>query len=298
MSAPGLTAALVGGVLTLFSPCSVMLLPAFFSYAFTDAARLVTRTGVFYLGLLVTLVPLGAAAGAAGALLVSHRHILVTVAATLLIILGIVQVLGLPMPSLRPRSGPGAGSGAVSAGTGVGAVFLMGAAFGLAGTCSGPVLGSVLAIAALGGSALHGAMALAVYGAGMTLPLLVLAWGWSRWGRVRALVRPRPVKVLGSPTTSTQVVGGVLSLLVGVFLMVTGGVNEAGVLTALQQFEVESWVLVHLGAVPDWAFVLVLAVVVAVVALVPLHRSRGRRSKEAGPQVGAICEPSGDPDPR
>lgn len=34
----GLLGALVGGVLTLLSPCSVMLLPAFFSYAFTSPA--------------------------------------------------------------------------------------------------------------------------------------------------------------------------------------------------------------------------------------------------------------------
>lgn len=54
----GLLGAFLGGVLTLLSPCSAMLLPAFFSYAFADPRELLTRTGVFYLGLITSLVPL------------------------------------------------------------------------------------------------------------------------------------------------------------------------------------------------------------------------------------------------
>ena len=51
MSDVGYLAALLGGVLALLSPCSAMLLPAFFAYAFGSRRRLVSRTGVFYLGL-------------------------------------------------------------------------------------------------------------------------------------------------------------------------------------------------------------------------------------------------------
>lgn len=304
MNAPGLTAALVGGVLTLLSPCSVMLLPAFFSYAFTTPTRLLGRTGIFYLGLLVTLVPMGLAAGATGALLVAHRDTLVAVAATVLIVLGMVQVLGipLPVPHLRRsrarvgvRSGgtgsvggtPGGGvpgGSAHDAGTHEGGadsarIFLMGAAFGAAGTCSGPVLGSVLTIAALGGSALHGGLALAVYGAGMALPLVMLSWLWSRSDRVRAWVRPRPVTVLGARTTWTQVVGGLLSLGVGMFLLVSRGVTSSGVLSTTQQFAVESWVVDHLGAVPDRVFALAVVALVGGVALVGLPRLRRRRGE-------------------
>ncbi|HEV3476439.1 MAG TPA: hypothetical protein VG127_03065 [Rubrobacteraceae bacterium] len=44
-----LVASFLGGVLSLLSPCSAMLLPAFFAYAFGE--ELVKKTGVFYLGL-------------------------------------------------------------------------------------------------------------------------------------------------------------------------------------------------------------------------------------------------------
>ncbi len=42
--------AFAGGVLSLLSPCSALLLPAFFAYAFPSRGQLVLRTGVFYLG--------------------------------------------------------------------------------------------------------------------------------------------------------------------------------------------------------------------------------------------------------
>ncbi|MCY9555783.1 hypothetical protein M5W98_29730, partial [Paenibacillus apiarius] len=60
MSEIGYLAALLGGVLALLSPCSAMLLPAFFAYAFQNPRQLLARTAVFYLGLAAVLVPLGA----------------------------------------------------------------------------------------------------------------------------------------------------------------------------------------------------------------------------------------------
>ena len=50
-------AAFLGGVLSLLSPCSALLLPAFFAYAFQSRRRLLAKTVVFYVGLATTLVP-------------------------------------------------------------------------------------------------------------------------------------------------------------------------------------------------------------------------------------------------
>jgi cytochrome c biogenesis protein CcdA len=46
----------LGGLLSLLSPCSALLLPAFFAYAFQSRGELVGRTVIFYLGLCATLV--------------------------------------------------------------------------------------------------------------------------------------------------------------------------------------------------------------------------------------------------
>jgi cytochrome c biogenesis protein CcdA len=45
-------AAFFGGILSLLSPCSALLLPAFFAYAFQSRKDLLTKTAIFYLGLL------------------------------------------------------------------------------------------------------------------------------------------------------------------------------------------------------------------------------------------------------
>ncbi len=57
MTGIGYLGAFLGGVLTLLSPCSALLLPAFFAYAFASPARLLGRTAVFYAGLAGVLAP-------------------------------------------------------------------------------------------------------------------------------------------------------------------------------------------------------------------------------------------------
>src|SRR5699024_9709792 len=81
-------------------PCSAMLLPAFFSYAFTGPKELVARTGVFYLGLATSLVPLGVLAGTLGAFVNEHRFTFVTVASIIVIVLGALMLLNVPIPIL------------------------------------------------------------------------------------------------------------------------------------------------------------------------------------------------------
>ncbi|UUZ44330.1 hypothetical protein LP422_17985 [Janibacter limosus] len=59
MTEVGVLAALAAGVLALLSPCSALLLPSFFAYAFASRRAIPARTVVFYLGLLITPVPRG-----------------------------------------------------------------------------------------------------------------------------------------------------------------------------------------------------------------------------------------------
>lgn len=69
MTEIGLLGALLGDLLSLLSPCSALLLPSFFAYAFDGAGRLAARTALFYAGLTSVLAPLGAGLGLVGALL-------------------------------------------------------------------------------------------------------------------------------------------------------------------------------------------------------------------------------------
>ena len=48
----GFAGAFLGGLLTLLSPCAALLLPAFFAVTYDGVAALVSRVGLFFLGLL------------------------------------------------------------------------------------------------------------------------------------------------------------------------------------------------------------------------------------------------------
>ena len=266
----GYAGAFLGGLAAMFSPCAAMLLPSFFAYAFGSSnARLLGRTGLFYLGLLLTLVPLGVAAGTLGAFLSAHRATIALVGGIVLILLGCLQILGVgvPVPGVRTRGG----SGPVG-------VLVLGATYGLAGACTGPLLGAVLTMAAVGGSPLYGAVMLAMFGLGMVVPLVVLALLWDRFS-LGARLRPRPVRLGPFTTTVWGIVAGLLFVGIGVLFLATDATGAlGGLLDARGQLTLEN-ALGRFGAsVPD----AVALVVVALVAVLLVWLA-GRRTDDGNP---------------
>lgn len=272
MSTVGLFGALVAGILSLISPCSALLLPAFFAYAFSSLHALLGRTLVFLAGLLVVLVPLGAGAGTLGAVLAQHRPTLILVGGWLLIALGVWTALG---GGFRI---PGLSAGKVR-GTGAGPILLLGMVYGFAGFCAGPLLGAVLTTAAVGGSALYGGLVLGVYALGMALPLFVLAALWDRFDLgSRALLRSRELRLGRLRTTVWGLVSGGLFIGVGwLFIASHGSANLPGPLNLDARFEIEAWATRVTGAVSDvvfWFWVALVGVVVTAVVLIRQLRRR------------------------
>ncbi|SPT54421.1 Cytochrome C biogenesis protein transmembrane region [Actinomyces bovis] len=282
-----LLAAFLGGALTLLAPCSVMLLPAFFAYAFNSPRALLSRTAVFWLGLVSTLVPLGAAASTAGALLREHMGVLVLVGGLLLVVLGLLQALAVPvhMPGLgmgfglRRRGDRNAGLAGVGPATGQAArrdaasplaVYLLGALYGLAGVgCSGPILGAVLVLAGLGGEPLRAAVMMLVYGVGMVAPLALLALLWdSARLRERSWLRPRPVRVLGRQTTVLELLGGLVCVALGVVMVLIGPQGLGGGLLSVERMaQLEDAVLSRAALVPWWLLAGIVGFLVAAVVV-------------------------------
>ncbi|MGW7431420.1 cytochrome c biogenesis CcdA family protein [Streptomyces sp. NPDC054861] len=270
----GYLAALLGGLLALLSPCSALLLPAFFAYSIDSPRRLLARTGVFYAGLATTLVPLGAAGSFAGRLFYGHRDLLVAVGGWLIIALGVLQLLGMGFASRRLAEV----SGRIRPMTAV-SVYALGLVYGLAGFCAGPILGSVLTVAALSGSPVYGGLLLAVYALGMAVPLFLLALCWERYelGRRRWL-RGRPVRLGRFETHSTSLLSGLFFVLLGtLFLVFDGTTALPGLLSVDDSFAVEERVAAVGRAVPDWVL---LAAVVAVVAVALAVRGRRGAARE------------------
>ncbi|GGY71949.1 cytochrome C biogenesis protein CcdA [Streptomyces omiyaensis] len=266
----GYFAAFLGGLLALLSPCSALLLPAFFAYSIENRAKLVARTAILYAGLATTLVPLGAAGSLAGRFFYGHRDLLVAAGGWLIIGLGVLQILGLGFASRRMAEA----SGRIRP-TSALSVYALGLVYGLAGFCAGPILGSVLTVAALSGSAAYGGLLLAVYALGMAVPLFVLALLWERYelGRRRWL-RGRELRAGRFAIHSTSLVSGLFFVALGtLFLVFDGTTALPGLLSVDDSFAVEQWVAGWGRAVPDWAL---LVAVVAVAGLVAAGRGRGR----------------------
>lgn len=271
-------ASFLGGALSLLSPCSALLLPAFFAYAFGSSSDLVKKTGVFYLGLATTLVPLGMGVSAVSMLFYGQRSLLILISGFLLIFFGVLQILGRgfaigPLQRLQGRI----------KGDSAAAVFGLGAVYGFAGFCSGPILGAVLTVAAASGGVLRGAALLAVYALGMALPLFAMALLWQRFHLgERRWLRGREISAGGITLHTTSLLSGLMFVALGVvFILYEGGsalsgLYESNGATDLA-FAAERWIE---GATAGATGVVLAVGLVAVLAFA-LTRGLLKRQREA-----------------
>ncbi|MGX1561067.1 cytochrome c biogenesis CcdA family protein [Streptomyces sp. NPDC055506] len=171
--------ALLGGLVSFFSPCVLPLVPGYLSYVTgvsgTDLAearrgRMVAGASLFVLGFTAVFVSTGAFFGFFGQTLQEHKDILSKVLGVFMILLG-VFFMGL-MPWLTQREfrfhrRPVAGL--------IGAP-LLGALFGIGWTpCIGPTLASVLVLSSDQGSAGRGALLTVAYCLGLGVPFVLAA---------------------------------------------------------------------------------------------------------------------------
>lgn len=177
----------LAGILSFFSPCILPLLPVYTgvllddkdgaqasSGKFSISVTSLLRTLAFIAGISFIFILLGYGAGFLGDLLYASWFQYLTGAIIILLGLHQMEILhfkGLYKEKRLQLQGQGQN------GKGYSQAFLMGLTFSFAWTpCVGPVLGSVLALAASGGSgAWQGAGLMLVYTLGLALPFLLLA---------------------------------------------------------------------------------------------------------------------------
>ncbi|MEV7140060.1 cytochrome c biogenesis CcdA family protein [Streptomyces tauricus] len=171
--------ALLGGLVSFFSPCVLPLVPGYLSYVTgvsgTDLAearrgRMVAGASLFVLGFTAVFVSGGALFGYFGYTLQEHKDTMSKVLGVLMVLMG-VFFLGM-MPWLTQREfrfhrRPVAGLAGAP---------LLGALFGIGWTpCIGPTLASVLALSSDQASAGRGAILTVAYCVGLGVPFVVAA---------------------------------------------------------------------------------------------------------------------------
>ncbi|MGW0996749.1 cytochrome c biogenesis CcdA family protein [Streptomyces sp. NPDC002520] len=210
-----LPVALLGGLVSFFSPCVLPLVPGYLSYvtgvAGTDLAeakrgRMVTGAALFVLGFSAVFVSGGALFGFFGWHLQEYKDTLSTVLGVLMILMG-VFFMGL-MPWLTQREfrfhkRPVAGL--------VGAP-LLGALFGVGWTpCLGPTLASVSFLSLHDSSAGRGALLMVAYCLGLGVPFVLAAVAFRKALGAFGWVKRHYVWVMR--------IGGTMMIVTGVLLL-------------------------------------------------------------------------------
>jgi cytochrome c-type biogenesis protein len=217
-SDPGVLVALGAGLLSFLSPCVLPLVPGYLSavsgVAVADLGRADWRRVLPPAMLFVAtfsaifIVLFGLPASALGELLRENRDVLNKIGGSLIVVMGVFFVAA-PFVGRLNREWH---LDALLARTGRGGPVVAGAAFAIAWTpCIGPTLSSILVLASTEGSALEGVLLLVVYSAGLGIPFLAAAVGFSRAAAVFDAVKRHYGLVVAA--------GGVILIAMGILIV-------------------------------------------------------------------------------
>lgn len=212
--------AFIAGLLTFFAPCTLPLVPGYLAFlagvSQKDAEakwahrKVITQSAFFIFGFSIVFILFGMLAGFVGGSLIPYRLILSQIGGVIVLIFGIMFLSAgrvaffslekhLTIPHVF-RRGTSANS------------FLFGFSFGLGWTpCIGPILGTILTLAFVHGTALSGAFLLAVFSLGLAIPFLAVALLMGR--KYTSFKMPRGVD------KTLSIIGGLFLVLIGVLLM-------------------------------------------------------------------------------
>lgn len=219
----GLFAAFLGGVVSFASPCVLPLVPAYLSVitglnvaTLQDGGRkhlgrVLATAGGFVAGFSAVFVLLGLSVTAAGQALAVHRDLFTRVAGLIVLAMALfiagAHILNVPWLYQERRWRPSTGK------FGPFAAPIAGVAFGFGWTpCIGPVLTSVLAVAATTGQAGRGAVLLLAYSAGLAVPLLAAALALDRVSGAMGVIKRHFTAITLASAAALAVLGAIMAL--------------------------------------------------------------------------------------
>lgn len=196
MTGIGIVIALLAGIVSFASPCSLPMVPAYVGYMVgsTDpdspARRRValTQSLAFVVGFTAVFVAIWASVGLVGYLIRDAADALRIVGGAVLIVIGLHVAELITIPSLHRElrmpvsvvSGPVPGSGQVPpvVAPSVLRSSLLGVVFAAGWSpCVGPILGGIIGLASVSESVARGTVLLLAYAVGLGIPFVLVALG-------------------------------------------------------------------------------------------------------------------------
>ena len=215
--------ATLAGVLSFLSPCVLPIVPPYLAFiggtSIDDMSEgrnngVIIKAIFFVMGLSTVFIFLGLAASAFGQVFLQYQKQMGMVAGAVIILFGLHFLGVLKIPFLYREARFDAGN---QGGTLFGA-YILGLAFAFGWTpCIGPILGTILSLAAQEGSVQRGVVMMAFYAAGLGIPFILAAMFMKRF--VKAMNRFK--KHMGL----IEKIMGVMLIIVGLML-VTGLFSE------------------------------------------------------------------------
>lgn len=163
-------AAATAGFLSFFSPCILPLIPVYVLYLFSQKGGRLKNSLLFVLGFSIVFVVLGMTAAAVGSVFSGYSFVLKKIAAIVIVLMGLVM-LDLSPDFLKRLFIPIQGKGNLDINP---SPLILGMVLSISWTpCVGPVLTSILSMAAISETFLKGAMLLLIYSMGFAVPFLI-----------------------------------------------------------------------------------------------------------------------------
>ena len=204
------------GFISFLSPCVLPLIPGYISYISGESLgdivekqkKVILKTVLFSLGFSLVFISFGATASLIGNILLENSNTLRIIAGIIIIIfsLQLIGILNLNFLNQEKRFQTKNYSNNLFF------PVLVGAAFGFGWTpCIGPVLGSILTLAAVESSIGKGILLLSFYSLGLAIPFILSGYGISKFLAFSKNFR-KNIKVV-------SITGGVILLITGILIL-------------------------------------------------------------------------------
>ena len=204
------------GFISFLSPCVLPLIPGYISYISGESLgdivekqkKVILKTVLFSLGFSLVFISFGATASLIGNILLENSNTLRIIAGIIIIIfsLQLIGILNLNFLNQEKRFQTKNYSNNLFF------PVLVGAAFGFGWTpCIGPVLGSILTLAAVESSIGKGILLLSFYSLGLAIPFILSGYGISKFLTFSKNFR-KNIKIV-------SITGGVILLITGILIL-------------------------------------------------------------------------------
>ena len=212
------------GLISFLSPCVLPLIPGYISYISGESLgdiiekqkKILLKTILFTLGFSLVFISFGATASLIGNLLLEYSNVLRIIAGIIIIIfsLQLIGILNLNFLNSEKRFQTKNYSNNLFF------PVIVGGAFGFGWTpCIGPVLGSILTLAAVESSIGKGILLLSFYSLGLAIPFVLSGYGISKFLEFSKNFR-KNIRIV-------SITGGVILLITG-FLILTNQLQTLG----------------------------------------------------------------------